>query len=186
MVKGLLQLLSVLTLLSLVQCSSNTNYETLVKRGLNSGVIQDSLFLGYYFGMTSDDFHSESWDMNQQGIITGYTKIEYRFNDLKNSATMQFYPTFQNGKIVRMPVEIGYDSWAPWNRQYWPEELLNDLMEHYSEVYNARFRRVYIPDLEDFAYVDIQGNREIRMYRFTDSTIFVEFIDHNQLTDLES
>jgi hypothetical protein len=181
-----LQLLLLFPLIFFVHCSSNPNYEAMVKRGLNSGIQQDSLFLGYYFGMTSDDFHSTSWDMNQQGLLTGYVKIEYRFNDLKNSATMEFYPDFQNGRIVRMPVEIGYDSWAPWNQQYWPEELLNDLIEHYSDIYNARFRRVYVPDLEDFAYVDIQGNREIRMYRFTDSTIMVEFIDHKRLASQES
>jgi hypothetical protein len=179
-------ILIVLPLIFLIQCSSNINYETMVKRGLNSGIQQDSLFLGYYFGMTSDDFHSTSWDMNQQGLITGFTKIHYRFDDLKNSATMQFYPTFQNGRIVRMPVEIGYDSWAPWNREYWPEELLNDLIEFYSDIYNASFRRVYVPDLEDFAYVDIQGNREIRMYRFTDSTVLVDFIDHHQLSIVDS
>lgn len=181
MERRLLILLFLFTIFNVLSCSSNTNYETMVKRGLNSGIQQDSLFLGYYFGMTSEDFHSLSWDMNQQGLITGYIKIEYRFDDLKSVATKQYYPTFQNGVIVRMPVEVGYDSWAPWNQQFWPDELINDLIEHYSDVYNARFRRVYVPELGDFAQVDIQGNREIRIYRYTESTVMVYFIDHKRL-----
>lgn len=105
MERRLLILLFLFTIFNVLSCSSNTNYETMVKRGLNSGIQQDSLFLGYYFGMTSEDFHSLSWDMNQQGLITGYIKIEYRFDDLKSVATKQYYPTFQNGVIVRMPLK---------------------------------------------------------------------------------
>lgn len=160
-------------------CSSDVNYETMIQRGLQSGVQQDSLFLGYYFGMTSDDFHSSSWQMNQQGLITGYTKIEYRPDFLRAAATMEYYPEFRNGRIVRMPVTIGYDAWAPWNREFWPEELIKDLKQVYGEKYGASFRRMFVPTIDNFAMVSIQGNREIRIYQNSESTVMVEFIDHS-------
>lgn len=160
-------------------CSSDLNYNQMVHRGLESEVQNDSLFLGYYLGMSSDDFHSHSWELNQQGLITGLAKIYYTFDDLKNRATMEYYPTFREGKIVRMPVSIQYDAWAPWNEQYWPEQLAKDLVEYYGDVYGASFRSVYVPDIERFAQVSIQGNREIRIYRDSDSSVMVEFIDLN-------
>ncbi|TVQ65156.1 MAG: hypothetical protein EA360_10525 [Balneolaceae bacterium] len=151
----------------------------MVQRGLQSGIQQDSLFLGYYFGMSSDEFHSSSWQMNQQGLITGYTKIEYKPDYLKAAATKEFYPEFRDGRIIRMPVTIGYDAWAPWNREFWPDELIKELKEVYRGFYDAEFRRVFVPRIENFAVVSVQGNREIRIYQNSESTVMVEFIDHS-------
>ncbi len=166
-------------------CSSDNNYDQMVQRGLQSGVQNDSLFLGYYFGMSSDDFHSHSWEMNQQGIITGLVTISYSFDDLEGSATMEFFPTFNDGKIVRMPVNIEYDAWAPWNQQYWPEQLVEDLTEYYGELYGAEFRSVYVPEIERYAQVAIQGNREIRIYRNSESGVLADFIDLNEFGNKE-
>ena len=166
-------------------CSSDVNYDRMVQRGLQSGVQNDSLFLGYYFGMSSDDFHSHSWEMNQQGIITGLVTISYSFDDLEGRATMEFFPTFNDGKIVRMPVNIEYDAWAPWNQQYWPEQLVEDLTEYYGELYGAEFRSVYVPEIERYAQVAIQGNREIRIYRNSESGVLADFIDLNEFGNKE-
>jgi len=162
-------------------CSSDTSYSSMVNRGLQSGVQNDSLFLGYHFGMTSDDFLSSSWELNQQGILTGYTNVIYMFNELKSTAKMEFYPTFQNGEIARLPIVVEYEAWAPWNQQYWPEQLILDLVEYYENEYETSFRRVYIPEIEKFAEVSIEGNREIRIYQHSESTVKVEFVDLNRL-----
>lgn len=160
-------------------CSSGNSYERMVQRGLQSGVQNDSLFLGYYFGMSSDDFHSHSWEMNQNEIITGLVTISHTFDDLQGNANMDFFPTFVDGKIARIPVNVEYVAWAPWNQQFWPDQLIEDLIVYYGDLYGASFQSVYIPEIERFAQVAIQGNREIRMYQNSESGVLVDFIDLN-------
>lgn len=170
----------------LISCSSKNDYHSLVNRGLQSGIQNDSLFLGYHFGMSTEDFHQSSWELNQQGILSGYTAVEYTFNELKSPAKMEFYPIFQNGMIARLPVSVEYHAWAPWNQQYWPDQLEKDLIEYYEEEYQTSFRRLYVPEIETFAQVSIEGNREIRIYQNGESVVMVEFVDLNRITPNES
>jgi hypothetical protein len=162
-----------------ISCSSETNYQQMVKRGLESGVQKDSLFLGYYFGMDRETFRVASWEMNRDGLITGFVKIEYIFDDLKSGATKLFYPDFTEDKISKIPVVVSYNAWAPWNREYWPEELIQDLIEYYSEIYGGKFHHLFIPELNMKAFVNIQGNREIRIYRHSENAAAVDFINLN-------
>jgi hypothetical protein len=155
------------------------NYESLVEKELSSGVQNDSLFLGYHFGMEREEFRNESWKMNQQGIMTGFVDIYYEFDDLKSTATMEFYPTFTNDKISRIPVRVSYNSWSPWNEEYWTAELQKDLIEYYSEDYDIEFNEIYVPEIEKTAFVNIEGNREIRIYPVSESQVMVDFIDLN-------
>lgn len=162
-------------------CGSEMDYEAMVKDQLASGVQNDSLFLGYYFGMEREEFRDYSWQKNQDGVLTGFVDINYQIDFLKSKATMTFYPEFQDDKIVRIPVSIGYDAWAPWNEQYWPEALIEDLLEYYENEYGADFTLVYVPEIEDQAFVSIDGNREIRIYKNGESTAMVDFIDLNSV-----
>lgn len=173
-------------LLLLAGCTGNPSYETMVERGLNSGAQNDSLFLGYYFDMPREEFFKHSWEMNQEEKMTGLVKVEYKLEDLKNTATMSFFPEFEDGVIARMPVTISYDAWAPWNEEYWPESLLDDLQTYFKETYDADFYYVYVPELESQAHVSVQGNREIRMYRHSESSVKVDFINLNVYNTLES
>ena len=66
----------------------------------------DSLFLGFYFGMTRDDFFAHSWDLNKKKIVTngaGAEIIKYEEAE-KSGLKISFYPIFANEKIVAMPV----------------------------------------------------------------------------------
>lgn len=170
-------LLSLLLFLS--NCTSKMDYESMVQDGLRSGIEQDSLFLGYYLGMSTKDFFSMSWEMNHQGVITGQTKIVYELQELSYPALMEFYPAFKNDEIVRMPVSIGYQGWAPWNEHLNANELINELITYYNDIYDANFTTIYIPEINREALVDIQGNREIRIYPQSHSIVIVEFIDHS-------
>jgi hypothetical protein len=173
--------LFVIALLSfaITQCSMETSYQSWAERELRSGVQNDSLFLGYYFGMPRQEFRDHSFEMNRQGIMTGLVKIEYQFEDLGNRATKIFYPDFNDDVITRIPVEISYNAWAPWNEDTWPENLIIDLKDHFEEIYGGRFRQVYVPDIERRALVMIQGNREIRLYRHSETTVMADFRDLN-------
>lgn len=166
-------------------CSSNQDYESLVRDGIESGERVDSLLLGYHFGMTREEFRDTSFAMNKQGIMTGFVEIEYPFHELKDEALMKFYPEFQDNKIVRIPISVEYTKWAPWNEEYWPEELMIDLKEHYEEEYETTFHQVYFPDIEEPGYVSIEGNREIRIYRDSESTAGLDFRDLTVFNPLE-
>lgn len=178
-----LSILKISTVLLLIfsGCSSDSSYDSLVKYGLNSGITNDSLFLGYHFGMSSEEFQRISWEMNQQGIISGYTKIIYTFDDLKSKATMEFFPVFKNNEIVRIPVSIAYDGWSPWLEELDPEYLIIDLIDYYRKIYNTEFTDVFVPSINQNAYVGIVGNREIRMYQNSPTTVMVDFIDLSKL-----
>jgi hypothetical protein len=186
MIKNMLRYIIPIFVLLFIGCTSNEiTYEKLVNDGLQSGERVDSLFLGYYLGMHRNDFHIKSWEMNREEKMTGITKIEYKFDGLKSRATMMFYPTFVDDKIAAMPVSYGYDAWAPWNEEFWPENLLKDLVEFYEKEYDTKFSYVKIPKADEYAYVSVEGNREIRMYKNSENTVMVEFIDLNVFNPLE-
>jgi len=161
----------------IISCSSEQSYDSLVKEGLSSGIVADSLFLGYHFGMSIEEFHSSSMEMNRRGEITGYTKVVYRLESLPYPAIMEFYPIFLDGVIEEIPVTISYEGWAPWNEHLFSNELIEDIKEYYIEIYDAEFINIFVPELNSEAYVDIQGNREIRIYQDSPSTVMVHFID---------
>lgn len=171
-------LIPLLTIGFLLSCKSESNkHDSMVKEGLSSGVRADSLFLGYHFGMSVREFHSSSLEMNRRGEITGYTKVIYRMESLDYPAIMEFYPTFLNDKIVRMPVSVSYEGWAPWNDHLQSDKLIEQLMKYYEEVYNAEFNMIRVPEIDRYAYVNIQANREIRIYEKSHSEVMVDFID---------
>ena len=169
-----------------MSCETNMDYNTHVREGLESGVQKDSLFLGYHFGMGKQEFRDYSWELNQEGVITGFVDINYEVDFLKSKATMVFYPEFEDEKIVRIPVSVGYDAWAPWNEEFWPEELAKDLQDYFSNEYEIKFYQVYVPEIERQAYVSVDGNREIRIYKNAESTVMVDFIDLNSVETVSS
>lgn len=173
--------ISLFLLLIYSGCSSNTSYDSLARKSLDSSIKNDSLFLGYQFGMSAEEFQEISWEMNQEGIISGYTKIVYSFNDLKSKATMEFFPIFQDNKIVRIPVSIGYDGWSPWLDELHPEYLIIDLIDYYKKIYSSEFIEVFIPSINQNAFVAFSGNREIRLYQNSPNTVMVDFIDLSNL-----
>ena len=167
-------------------CGPEMDYEAMVKDQLASGVQNDSLFLGYHFGMEREEFRDYSWQKNQDGVLTGFVDINYEIDFLKSTATMTFYPEFRDDKIVRIPVSVGYNAWAPWNEQFWPEELAKDLQEFYEREYDTEFIQVYVPEIERQALVSIEGNREIRIFKNSESTVMVDFVDLNSVETIST
>jgi hypothetical protein len=84
--KNLIFLPFILVTLLIFSCERASEYDRLVKRELNKGVRHDSLFLGYYLGMERQDFFDHSWQLNQQGVVTGGFRVEYDLNELPHAA----------------------------------------------------------------------------------------------------
>lgn len=172
-----------LILLGGAACQQSSEYEQWVKEALNSGVQNDSLFLGYSFGMTRDDFFDHSWAINKQGLVLNGSGAEIveDLQTLKAPAKRVFYPSFNNEQIAAMPVTYSYKGWAPWNRHLFSDSLLIDLKKVLEQEYGGQF--VMFPDTaESKSYIQISGNREIRIFEESESEVIVIFKDLSNQT----
>lgn len=167
-----------------ISCEEKTEYERRIETELGKNIRADSLFLGYHFGMTSDEFFRHSWDLNRQEIVTGQETIHYRIEGLKSPASMEFYPQFKDDKIYKMPLEVHYDGWAPWNRDLFADSLALELVQLYEQEYGADFFKSALPERGIEAYIDIQGNRRITIYENDDRIVNVEFLDLSTVENL--
>lgn len=172
---------SLIIVFVLTNCSQEPDYDKMVRDGVNSGIENNELFLEYELGMTRDDFYAVSWEMNKEKIITGLVKIEYEFDELKSTALMRFYPEFKNDKISKIPIDIQYVAWAPWNHNLSSDSLVVDLKEYYEEKNDADFKDVYVPSIKKNALVSVKGNQAILIYPLSDVFARLEFIDLNTL-----
>jgi len=182
-------ILVVISAFLLVHCTPKSEYQLRVERELASGVRADSLFLGYYFGMTKKAFMDHSWELNKEGVISGYSTIGHTFTELEYPALMEFFPEFHDDRIVRMPVKIEYRGWAPWNDHLAPEVLMTDLVKHYEEKYGEQFDEIRNEEvggkeemgmgleMGDVTYASIRGNRQIRIFKESVSKVMLEFTD---------
>lgn len=161
-------------------CSPRSKYERRLKNELESGVRHDTLFLGLRFGMTQLDFYTHCWKLNRQGLIkqgADNTSVEYKLEDqLDHPATMNFYPKFYQEKIYEMPVQLIYDGWAPWNDELSAEKLQRDVLEWFNDVYGKNYIEVEHPK-HGTAYVKIDGNRRISIFKEDDSHVWALFKD---------
>lgn len=141
----------------------------------------DSLFLGFYLGMPQKDFFDHCTELNKQQKITqgpgGSTNVEYRIVDEYDSEiSMRFFPTFIDEKIYEMPVIYSYVAWAPWNRQYWGENLLPKVLEKYKMTYGDDFELLNHPT-QGKVYYKIDGKRRINLFVKDEQFVQAVFTD---------
>ncbi len=176
-------------------CTPKARYDRKLKQELASGVRYDSLFMGLYLGMPDKDFYTHCWNLNRRGLIrqgTTNRTVEYRTkNELKYPGIMDFYPKFIEGKIAEMPVRFVYAGWAPWNKELTSDKLQSDVLSWYEKIYGNDFMRVENSE-KGVAYVKIDGNRRISIYKedelhvwavFTDMLVEKELKDSSAPTD---
>ncbi len=168
--------------LTFSRCSKKAQYESLVKAGLKSGERHDTLFLGLYLGMTSEEFYKQCWDLNQKGIIRqGEDNTSVLFvmeEDFKARVDVNFYPTFIDDKIYEMPVKYNYKSWTPWDKRFSADSLQVELLDLYEGWYGNGFMEIEHAT-RGKAFVKIDGNRRISLYRdrSADGTVWALYTD---------
>ena len=107
-------------------------YKAREAKELASGVRYDSLFLGLSLGMSMDEFYDRCWQMNKQGLImegANNTTVRYEIQEFQHPASMEFYPSSENGKVTAMPISFMYDAWAPWNKELQAKELIIEVIK---------------------------------------------------------
>lgn len=173
--------LTLLVIPLLTGCDERTEYQKLVDRELARGVRYDSLFLGYEFGMTRNEFYDHSWDLNRKGLVMQGPQnqtVEYNLdnNELPYSAKMNFYPDFYGERIFQMRVRFMYDGWAPWNKNLFSDSLQIDVVNLLTDWYGDDFIKVDAPK-NGFEYIKVDGNRKIVVAKHTDSEVLAVFTD---------
>jgi len=178
----ILPILFVYSIMVMVQisCENKSEYEQLIAKELRSGsgIEIDSLFMGYYFGMTQKEFFEHSWKLNQQRVITNGADLTIRkkVKELKAAAVMHFYPKFYNGRIHQMRIVYNYNAWAPWNKDLWSGPLKKDLINYYENKLDTEFQEV--TDAQGNQHtVSIDGNREIKITALGNEAVEVLYRD---------
>lgn len=167
-------------------CSSKTEYRKVVEEELASGIRNDTLFLGFHFGMPEQSFYTSCWDYNQKGLIKeGFSNITlyYPLPGLKHEGFLDFFPIFKDGKIQSFQGFTMYKGWAPWNKELWSDKLIEDTRELMESSYPGNeFFSIKSPG-RGKAYVKIDGNRRIVLYCVDDDRVQVLISD---LTNLDN
>ena len=161
--------LSALILISACVSQSETPYETWVEEELNSGIRNDSLFLGLHFGMSRQAFIDTCWKLNQRGLIRNGPRkesVQYDLPDLTPLTRINFYPEFSAEQaIVEVPILVGYKTWAPWLPATSSDSLVVKLQDWVQKWYGGNeFRRFAFPNLPPML-IKIDGNRRIALTR---------------------
>jgi hypothetical protein len=161
-------------------CSPKDKYDRRLKHELASGVREDSLFMGFYFGMPDKDFYSRCWELNKRGLLRQggtNTTVEYQLrNELKYPCIMNFYPSFVKGKIAEMPVRFVYSGWAPWNKELTSDKLQMDVLNWYKKAFGDDFIEVEHP-ARGKAFVNLSGNRRISIFKEDELHVWAVFTD---------
>ncbi|CAN5835395.1 hypothetical protein BH24BAC1_BH24BAC1_33970 [soil metagenome] len=160
-------------------CTQKTAYHQMEERELASGERHDSLFLGIKLGMAPREFFDHCWQLNRQKLVhegAGNMTVQYKMRELSKPAIMEFYPDFHQNKMYKMPVSISYEAWAPWNKELVADSLQLDVLRYYEKAYGPGFLKVEHPE-RGVAYVKVNGNRRISIYKENDSHVRVLFVD---------
>lgn len=162
-----------------VLSSCTSDYEKRVNEELASGERYDSLFLGISFGMTSKEFYQHCWELNNEGLLVegnGNSTVQYNIDDFKQPAELNFYPDFHEDKIFQMPTTFSYKAYAPWNKALSADSLQLEVLAMMQKWYGEDFIKVESKD-RGTAYVRVDGNRRITIYKPDETDIHVLFTD---------
>lgn len=163
-------LLVVLTLFSGLMSCESSQYEQLIETEYNSGIRNDSLLLGIYFGDSRKEFFAHGWDLNKQGLVRqgrGNNNVSHllKSEDDKTDIEMLFYPDFdQELKIKSIPIRFMYTGWAPWNEQLFADSLLYAVKDTLLSWYGGNsFYLLENENPKKNIWYKVDGNRQITL-----------------------
>ncbi|MEY2704744.1 MAG: hypothetical protein RL407_806 [Bacteroidota bacterium] len=170
-----------ISLLFSILSSCKTEYQKLEEKELASGKVVTDLFFGLKLGMSQREFFETCWTLNKEGVLTnGPSELSVEHSLVfpsGNAGKMRFYPQFHEDKIYFMPIEFSYDAWSPWNDSLSVEALRADVVKLFEQWYGEGFLEVTNEDRSQIAFVKMDGNRRIRVFKKTISSVRAEISD---------
>ncbi len=170
-------LIALLAMAIMIRCTTS-EYDRMEREELSKGIRVDTMFLGLRLGMTSNEFFRQCSELNKKHVVRDGLgmRVQYDVTDLNHPASMNFYPDFRNDQIYQMPVIFSYKGWAPWNKDLSSDKLQMDVVKLFEKWYGGNFIEIKHPD-KGVAYVKVDGNRRITVFKQDDSTVKVIFRD---------
>ncbi len=144
-----------------------SEYHQLVTKERRSGISNDTIFHGIYFGMSRDDFFAHCWELHKQGVFrqgsNNMTVEEFLSEGLRYKTRMNFYPNFtEEGLIDEMPAHFMYEGWAPWNASHSADSLELDVVQYLEKKHGGNpFIQVDVPNSSVDVFVKVDGSRQI-------------------------
>lgn len=178
------------TLLFLSSCKSE--YEAYRERELASAVVVDSLIFDMHMGQTRKEFYDQCWELNRQKKVHqgggANVKVDIPADDLypdRGGINLLFYGAFDEEKIMRgMDFTYSYKGWAPWNGHLQADSLVQHLQKKLMLDFGGNdWIAVDLPKLERKAYIKIDGNREMLLYRKDNQLVSMRIRDLNNPLD---
>ena len=90
-------------------------------------------------------------------FLIGYVQEGYR-----QPINVNFYPDFSGDKIYNMKVWLDYQTWAPWNKEYYAETLVPDALSILEKWYGPGFIKQRSAEGRPF-WAKVAGNREVTL-----------------------
>jgi len=177
--------------LTFIILSCESDYSKLVKREFATGVKNDSLFFGMKFNDTQQDFFDICKELNSKKLVTHgpdnkFVQYFIKPNDENESSIqMLFYGIFDKERIMTgLNMRFSYSGWAPWNRQYYSDELIPKLQDTLLNWFPGNeFIKMDIKKLSKEIFIKIDGNRQIKMYSLDDRVVTVKIEDLDKKSD---
>ena len=166
-----------LVLTPFLACEIESEYSKLLKKELKSGKSFNDLLLGLKIGQTKDDFYEICADLNKKKLITSGARnlyqeyILYPKDSVENGKKirMSFMGIFDNDRIMKgMDIRFNYYSWIAWREEYNSDNLINEIKDTLQLWYpgnNFIEIDLKLDSKNNLAYVKIDGNRQITMYK---------------------
>jgi hypothetical protein len=160
---------------------ANGRYQTLVEAEMAKGKRVNGLVYDIHFGMPRREFYEYVWNMHKVDSFddgANSTAVLYRLHhQLKQPASMLFYPVFQQDTIYRMWASFSYDAWAPWNKGLWADSLMPDVVRWFCQWYPGNdFIKISDPK-RGIIFVKVDGNRRIIVGKKDDAHVNVDYTD---------
>lgn len=167
--------------------NENFDYINKVQKELNSDVKNDTIFLGYTFGMTKKQFEKKTKELYKEGILylnenNQYAHKMYLIKVLLENVEATFGPTYFGGKLYKLIVAV--KDKRQFTTSLTPALLQITLKNLFSQKYGYSDwieKKGLLEDEEN--YILIQGNREIEIIEgigearifYTDLSVQKEF-----------
>lgn len=176
-----------LVLCFFVFTSCKSDYSKTVQTEIESGKINNDLFLGIEFGQSSQEYFEQCFKLNAQkkinqanrGGFAEYVMTPFLKDD-PNKIIMSFKPNFNDNKILTtIDVRFKYTTWAPWNKAAQSDVLIKKIQDTIMNWYSGnKFFKLDITDNKD-AFIKIDGNRQIIMYKLGSQNVKMLIKDLN-------
>ena len=167
--------LYILVFFLFLSCQKESNYSKVLKRELESGKVYNDLIFDLKIGQTKDDYFNICYELNKKKLITSGGRelspeyIMYPKKENKNSKKikMSFFGIFDKNNIIKgLDLRFNYYTWSPWNKElhsnYLIEEIKDTLLLWFP---GNNFFKLNLKKEKEFAYIKIDGNRRIRIYK---------------------